>query len=262
MLMLGGLAAFFAFSGSTGLVRWLIVAFVLFGLWRGLGRAGFARRQQIRTWLVVAISLLAWSLLVQQLALAGILQARPGALPLLPIAIFAPLLIGLLLITRSRRMAAVVDAMPPTWLIGLQVYRVFGAAFLVQFGLGNLSAVLALPAGSGDVLVGILALPVAFYLGRDEQRGRTIAVAWNILGILDLAMAITVGFLITTGRLATLGMTPAASGLAYPLVMIPAFAVPLSLILHGVSLWQLKRRTARITGSQDVRAGGAAATPA
>jgi hypothetical protein len=30
----------------------------------------------------------------------------------------------------------------------------------------------------------------------------------------------------------------------YPLVMIPAFAVPLSLILHGLSLWQL-RRTAR-----------------
>jgi hypothetical protein len=25
--------------------------------------------------------------------------------------------------------------------------------------------------------------------------------------------------------------------------MIPAFAVPLSLILHGVSLWQLRRRS-------------------
>ena len=36
----------------------------------------------------------------------------------------------------------------------------------------------------------------------------------------------------------------------YPLVMIPAFAVPLSLILHGFSLWQLHRvgRGARASG--------------
>jgi hypothetical protein len=27
----------------------------------------------------------------------------------------------------------------------------------------------------------------------------------------------------------------------YPLVMIPAFAVPLALILHGLSIWQLRR---------------------
>ena len=31
----------------------------------------------------------------------------------------------------------------------------------------------------------------------------------------------------------------------YPLVMIPAFAVPLSLVLHGLSLWQLHRTTRR-----------------
>jgi membrane protein implicated in regulation of membrane protease activity len=107
-----------------------------------------------------------------------------------------------------------------------------------------------------------LALPVAFYLGRDEQRGRTIAVAWNILGILDLAVAISLGFLTTTGWLATLGITPAASGLAYPLVMIPAFAVPLSLILHGVSIWQLARRAKRDVSSRDEGGATLARTPA
>jgi hypothetical protein len=28
---------------------------------------------------------------------------------------------------------------------------------------------------------------------------------------------------------------------SYPLVMVPTFTVPLSLILHGISLWQLTR---------------------
>ena len=32
---------------------------------------------------------------------------------------------------------------------------------------------------------------------------------------------------------------------SYPLVMIPTFAVPLSLILHGLSLRQIARREAR-----------------
>jgi hypothetical protein len=31
------------------------------------------------------------------------------------------------------------------------------------------------------------------------------------------------------------------------LVLIPAFAVPLSLILHGLSLWQLRRSSSKAT---------------
>jgi hypothetical protein len=40
---------------------------------------------------------------------------------------------------------------------------------------------------------------------------------------------------------------PNAATTSFPLVMIPAFAVPLSLILHGVSLWQLTRGTRAAT---------------
>ena len=38
---------------------------------------------------------------------------------------------------------------------------------------------------------------------------------------------------------------------AYPTVMIPAFGVPTSIILHGLSLWQLRRtsRTEMVTPS-------------
>jgi hypothetical protein len=31
---------------------------------------------------------------------------------------------------------------------------------------------------------------------------------------------------------------------SYPLVMIPTFAVPLALMLHGLVLWRLRRETA------------------
>jgi hypothetical protein len=251
MTSLDNLAAAFHFLGDTGIVRAAIVALVLFGLWRGLVRAGFTRSERVGTWLAAAIPLLAWFALIWQLALAGVMQSRVGALPLLPVAIFTPLVIGLPLILRSQRIAAALDALPASWLVGLQVYRVLGGAFLVQLALGRLSAAFALPAGIGDILVGVLALPAAFYLNRDEDRGRTIAVIWNLLGIFDLAVAITMGFLTSTGRLGAVGPGP----LVYPLVMIPAFAVPLSLILHGVSLWQLKRRS-------NSAAAGSVASPA
>jgi len=103
---------------------------------------------------------------------------RPGAasrVPVLPIAIFVPVLVGLVLLTRPRRIAAVLDATPPGWLIGLQVYRVLGGIFLVQWATGNLSGVFALPAGTGDVLVGLLALPVAYYLHSGAPGGRIAA---------------------------------------------------------------------------------------
>jgi len=248
MTALETLAAFFDVISRTGALRIVIVGTILLGLWLGLARAGFAQSERTRTWLAAAVPLLAWFALTWVIAPTGVFQVFPA----LPLAIVVPVAIGLALLMRSHRIAAALDVLPPSWLIGLQVYRVFGGVFLVQSALGQLSPVFALPAGTGDVLVGVLALPVAFYVARGGANGRAIAVGWNVLGILDLVMAITLGFLASTGRL---GGAPRP--LVYPLVMVPAFAVPLSLILHGVSLWQLKRRAGRSATARDL---GPAAT--
>ena len=237
------LAAFFDVAGRTGAQRFVIVGAGLFGLWLGLGRAGFAQSERRRTWLLVAAPLLAWLAAAWTLAPTGVFQV----FPVLPLAIVLPVAVGLVLLMRSHRIATLLDATPPSWLVGLQVYRVFGGAFLVQLALGNLSPTFALPAGTGGVLVGVLALPVAFYLSRYVGSGRAVAVGWNLLGILDLVVAITLGFLASTGRIGS-----APRPLVYPLVMVPAFGVPLSLILHGLSLWQLRRRAGRSTVEPDI----------
>src|SRR5262249_35074091 len=147
---------------------------------------------------------------------------------------------------RSARMAAVLDAVSPAWLVGFQAYRVLGYVFLVRWAAGELPGVFALPAGIGDVLVGALALPAALYLASGARGGWAAAVAWNLLGLLDLVTAITLGALTSTGRLPVEVANVASS--SFPLVMIPAFAVPLSLILHGVSLRQLLRLRRREHG--------------
>ena len=253
----------FAFMGA-GWVRPIILAALLGGLWIGLRRTQLSRREQLITWLGIAVPLLAWLFVVLQLAQAGIF--RPGAvapLPALPLAVILPVLLALLLLVRSKNIAAAIDAVPASWLIGLQVYRVLGAVFLVRWAAGTLPAAFALPAGAGDVLVGLLALPVAFFVHSRARGSRVTGYAWNVLGILDLALALAMGFLTTPGPFQVFALDQPNTGIGtYPLVMIPAFAVPLSLILHGMSLWQLRRTARRPAAASGFASPATPASPA
>jgi len=121
---------------------------------------------------------------------------------------------------------------------------VLGGIFLLQWLQGALPGAFAVPAGVGDVLVGLLALPVAVYAASGRRGSTAAVVAWNVLGIADLVNALTLGFLSTPGPFQLLAHDhPNLLVGTYPTALIPAFAVPLSLILHGVSLWQLRRRS-------------------
>ena len=72
--------------------------------------------------------------------------------------------------------------------------------------------------------------------------GRCKAVAWNIFGLSDFAVAITTGILSTPGPLQIFGLDiPASLAGTYPIVLIPVFAVPTSILLHALSIRQLRR---------------------
>ncbi len=231
------------YSIVTTIIRPTIVIAVLIGLWVALQRTRLALRSRMTTWLAVAIPLVAWLSLIWISAVAGVFENGP----LVPLAVILPPVIGLTVLMRSGRIATALDAASSGWLVGIQVYRVLGANFLVLWVYGAIPGVFALPAGIGDVLVGLLALPTAFYLASGAERGRALAVAWNFLGIADLLNAVTLGVLSSPGPLQQLALDrPNVLTASYPTVMTPAFAIPVSLILHGLSLWQLWRhRTSR-----------------
>lgn len=112
---------------------------------------------------------------------------------------------------------------------------------------GFIPGVFALPAGIGDVLVGVLALPVALYVSTGTSDGQNVGVAWNLLGLIDFAIAIAMGAMSSPGRLQMLSVDqPNLQIGTYPTVMIPAFTVSSSIILHVLSLWQLRRLARRV----------------
>jgi hypothetical protein len=103
-----------------------------------------------------------------------------------------------------------------------------------------------LPAGTGDVLTGLFAVPAAVALAADTAEGRKAAILWNIFGIADFAVAITLGMMITPGAFQLIFPDGPSIGLdGYPNVLTPAFVVPGSILLHALSLRQLRRRSRR-----------------
>jgi hypothetical protein len=227
---------------STIAARLAIHALIALGLWLALERAELTPAQRRNAWLGVMIPFTLWLALIWGSAINGVFRGPVAPLPLLPFAIFLPVIIGTPIVLLSKRMGQVLDAMPASWLIALQAYRVLGSAFLIGWARGLVPGVFALPAGIGDVITGLLAVPVAISLAAGTPESRKVAVAWNVFGLLDFAIAVSIGLMIAPGPLQVIvSSIPNATVGIYPNVMVPAFAVPSSILLHVLSLRQLRR---------------------
>jgi hypothetical protein len=228
---------------------------IALGLWLGLERADLTPAQRRNAWLAVMIPFTLWLAVVWGAAINDAFRGRIGPVPLTPLAIFLPVVIGVPILLRSRRIGQVLDAMPASWLVALQVYRVLGSAFLIGWALGAVPGIFALPAGIGDVITGLLALPAAIAVAAGTIEGRKAAIAWNIFGLLDFTVAISLGLATSPGPLQLIVPSiPNTTAGIYPTVMIPAFAVPTSILLHALSLRQLYRRARRAETAAPVEA--------
>jgi hypothetical protein len=229
----------------TTAARLMTYALIAVGLWLGLESTDLTPGQRRTTWLAVMVPFTLWVAVAWSAAINSVFRTGVSALPVLPLAIFLPVIIGAPLLLLSKRVGQVLDAMPATWLVALQLYRVFGSVFLAAGLRGVLPGVFALPAGIGDVLTGLFAVPAAIAVARGTAQGRKAAIIWNIFGLADFAVAITLGLITSPGRFQLIVPNVSSIGAgAYPNVLTPAFVVPSSILLHLLSLRQLIRRSA------------------
>ena len=233
---------------QTVAVRVFIPMLLALGLWLGLERTDLTPSQRRNFWLAILIPYTLWLAMIWSGAINGLFLPRVSSVTLLPLAIFLPVIIATPILLSSKRMGQVLDAMPASWLIALQLYRVFGGVFLVGWARNVIPGVFALPAGIGDVITGLLAVPVAIAVATNTPEARRAAVGWNVFGLFDFAVAISIGLMIAPGRLQLIVPSlPNTTAGVYPNVMIPAFAVPSSILLHALSLRQLRRRNTALS---------------
>jgi hypothetical protein len=219
-------------------------------VWRifaaGAARSGLPPDTERKARIGIALFLGAW------LGAALLLAPAPASLaardrfyltPLIPLFAVAGLGTALVALWRSPALRRVLDAASLPAMIGVQLYRTIGVVFLVLLAQRQLPAHFALPAGWGDIAVGAAAPLVALALARGMTGALPLAVAWNALGLLDLVVAVGMG----TGFLAPLlapelgsHVPPAAAMGAFPMILVPAFAVPVSVLLHLLALMRLR----------------------
>ena len=205
-------------------------------LYRSAEAAGLGRRIAAAVAAAAAVVLGGWIVASSLLARAGVYHRGIG----LGLAAFAAVLLGLLAATRLPTVARILAAPgTPARLAVPHTLRVVGVVFLLVMALGKLPAVFALPAGLGDLAIGLAAPLVARRLARGG--GQAMAVRFNRLGILDLAVAVTIAFL---ANLDSLGVTPSTEALTLlPLALVATVAVPLAIALHIISLRRLRLAT-------------------
>ncbi len=217
---------------------------VLGGTWAALSRTAFTASERTSTWLAIAAPLTLWHGAAWIIVADGLLLPGAISIPLLPLMIVVPTTVVITILSRSDRIGLLLDAMPASWLIGLQAYRVIGSLFFANWLAGTAPGVFALPAGTGDVITGLMALPTAVLLASGRPGSARAALFWNLFGMADLVVAVTLGALTTPGPLQQLALDhPNLTTGTYPTAIIPAFTVPTSLVLHALSLRQLLRRT-------------------
>jgi hypothetical protein len=154
-----------------------------------------------------------------------------GTLISLPIVIIA---IGWI---RSADFRDFLTAIPLPLLIGIEAYRIAGAIFWWMYLQDLLPPEMGLVTGFADVFIGTTALPLAWAVARDLPGSHQSAIVWNLFGLSDFAIAVSMVLLSILG-VVTFQPDPVQIGL-HPLALISLFQMPLSIIIHLLALYKL-----------------------
>jgi len=192
---------------------------------------------------VVAVFFLAWLALIFVLGARGAFVAPRGAPPLgLLIGLLAPLGLFLTGYRTMRPLREFVLAADLRIIVGIQAWRWAGFGFLALYTYGVLPGIFAWPAGLGDMAIGMTApLVLANLLRRPDFAASKSFVAWNLSGILDLTVAVSIGALVPLLAPNFYGAVTTAPMTQLPLVLIPTYLVPTFLILHLTALFQARQ---------------------
>ncbi|MFF0269961.1 hypothetical protein [Kribbella sp. NPDC004536] len=214
-----------------------IAAATCVALYGGAGRAGLDRTRAVLLTAAAAVVFGGWFVVTGVIAGRGWYDTQSDQVPWLAVAVFGYLgtLLALSRIPVMRKVLSTPGM--AARLVWPHSFRVVGVFFLLYMALGHLPALFALPAGLGDISVGIAAPLVARKL-RQGTAGRA-GIWFNIGGLVDLTTGLTIGTLVGFGLP---DVTPSIAPInELPLAIVTTANVPLMLALNIICLSMLTR---------------------
>ena len=229
----------FAYIGTL-LLSAACIGIVLWALFRILPQSEFSVSKQKRIRLITLLAIAAWLLFTGIFSARGFFFEFSTFPPRMLIVLIIPL-VAILLITFSKSLRHLLTRIPPQWLIYPQVFRVLVEIILwLQYEAGNLPIQMTFEGRNLDILTGLTAPLIAYMVFDRRKWSPTVAVIWNILGLL-LLINIVVTALLSMPTPARVFMNEPANTLVatFPYAWIPGIFVILAYTLHFFSLRQL-----------------------
>lgn len=181
----------------------------------------------IAVWFVFALSASALHLF----------KTDPSLPPLaLGLAVVIPVAAFLIWFATSSGFREFALSLNPRTVTYVHSWRIAGVTFLALYAAGLLPGIFALPAGLGDIAIGVTAPWAASRLANFNRR--RAFMFWQVLGIVDLVTAIALG---TTAGLISPHEVPTGVMTVLPMSLIPTFAVPLLIVLHSICIAQARQ---------------------
>jgi hypothetical protein len=178
----------------------------------------------------------AWFVISLGASALHLLRGAPGQPPIpVLIAVLTPVVAFSIWYAASKSFREWVLSLNPRTLTLIHAERIGGLVFLAMYTYKVLPGMFALPAGWGDIAIGATAYLAAT---RFIPHHRRAFISWQVLGVLDLVVAVSMAGISTL--LHPHGITTAPMT-ELPLSLIPSFAVPLFLILHIICIAQARR---------------------
>ena len=217
-----------------------IYSWMFSGLRRVLVRTSWTPERQLRVFFRTLAAVVAWAVLLGGLALAGFFANYNALPPRIPLSMLVPLA-ALFVILFSRGGKELLQVMPPHWPVYAQSIRI-GVELVIFLAVVNkmMPVQLSFEGRNFDVLTGVLAIPVGYYVFVAKRWPTWVAVGYHIMGMGLLVNVLAISFLSMPTPLRVFHNEPANTLITgFPFVYLPGMLVPLAFGLHIISLRQL-----------------------
>jgi hypothetical protein len=217
-------------GGALGI---LVPILLIYTLNSGISKAPFPEDKKKSYRILSMTFIIGWTGLVWMLSIRGVFSYHIGdQVPRFLIALFVPALTGILLLL-DKTFRVIIDHISVSLLVGVQTFRLAGFAFLIIAGMDILPKAFS-SGGYGDILTGALAIIASRMLVRKDDGSKLFFWAFNLSGLIDL---LNVAFLLLYYYpIWNHSEITSAAAFDFSIIMIPAIAAPVALILHFYSI--------------------------
>ena len=218
----------------------VMLLLVLWGAARAARRVGPGAMRGVR---LAGLAAAGWLALTAALADRGFFEDFYSLPPHMLLAIGPPLL-GLLGLTFAGGLDGLLAALPRSWPVGAQAFRIVVELVLWRLAVAGVAPeIMTFTGRNVDILVGLSAPVVAYFCFVRRAWPERVAGWWNVVGIVILLNVVVHAQLSAPTRFRLFETEPPTTFIGdVPYIWLPAFLVPLAWLLHAVSLRQLRSR--------------------